>query len=142
MINFELGPSTILGIVLICNSLLLYGLRKIAFVLARDYDILFSTLGFLTGGILIFQGWRLDPILLFCQICSMGMSFFFAWESIRMRICLRHATKRLDQEKQGALYKVDRFYECLFLSKILLKDRKRHPILGLSPTNFCFLLDD
>ena len=36
--------------------------------LSRYYDSFFSSIGLLCGGILIFQGWRLDPILQFMQI--------------------------------------------------------------------------
>ena len=42
-------------------------------------------MGFLCGGILIFQGWRLDPILLLCQILSSGTAFFFIGESLWLR---------------------------------------------------------
>ena len=39
----------------------------------------------LCGGILIFQGWRLDPILLLCQILSSGTAIFFIGESLWLR---------------------------------------------------------
>jgi beta-galactosidase beta subunit len=42
-------------------------------------------LGLLSGGILIFQGWRLDPILLFGQMLSSGTAIFFILESIKLR---------------------------------------------------------
>jgi hypothetical protein len=34
---------------------------------------------------LIFQGWRLDPILLLCQILSSGTAIFFIGESLWLR---------------------------------------------------------
>ncbi len=53
--------------------------------LSRYYDLFFSSVGLLCGGILIFQGWRLDPILLLCQILSSGTAIFFIGESIWLR---------------------------------------------------------
>nr|YP_010932319.1 hypothetical chloroplast RF66 [Hormidiella parvula]WKT06000.1 hypothetical chloroplast RF66 [Hormidiella parvula] len=89
MINVEVGPSTMLGVALVSAGILLYSVRAISPWLSKDHDVLFSTLGLLTGGILIFQGWRLDPILLFCQICSTGTAFFFAWESLQLRLLIQ-----------------------------------------------------
>ena len=37
------------------------------------------------GGILFFQGWRLDPILQFGQFLLAGTTVFFAYESVRLR---------------------------------------------------------
>ena len=39
----------------------------------------------LCGGILIFQGWRLDPILLLSQILLSGTAIFFIAESLYLR---------------------------------------------------------
>jgi hypothetical protein len=85
MINLEFNASTLLGICLVGTSIGLYAVRKIRPELSRDSDVIFSTLGIAAGSILAFQGWRLDPILLFCQICSIGVALFFIWESVRLR---------------------------------------------------------
>nr|YP_001019132.1 hypothetical chloroplast RF66 [Chlorokybus atmophyticus]ABM87975.1 hypothetical chloroplast RF66 [Chlorokybus atmophyticus]WKT05641.1 hypothetical chloroplast RF66 [Chlorokybus atmophyticus] len=85
MINIEFGPSTILGVALVFGGVILYMTRTIRPEVARDYDIFFSSVGLLSGGILIFQGWRLDPILLFGQMLSSGTAIFFVLESIRLR---------------------------------------------------------
>ena len=85
MINIEFGPSTILGIFIMFGGILLYFLRSIKPTIARDSDIFFSSLALLSGGILIFQGWRLDPILLFGQMLSSGTAIFFLLESIQLR---------------------------------------------------------
>lgn len=85
MINIEFGPSTILGIFIVFGGILLYFLRSIKPTIARDSDIFFSSLALLSGGILIFQGWRLDPILLFGQMLSSGTAIFFLLESIQLR---------------------------------------------------------
>ena len=45
----------------------------------------FAAIGLLCGGILFFQGWRLDPILQFGQFLLAGTTVFFAYESVRLR---------------------------------------------------------
>jgi hypothetical protein len=63
----------------------LYFLRSVRPELARDHDIFFAAVGLLCGFILLFQGWRLDPILQFGQFLITGSAIFFAVESIRLR---------------------------------------------------------
>ena len=53
--------------------------------LSLYYDLFFASISFLCGGILLFQGWRLDPILLLCQILSNGTAIFFIGETILLR---------------------------------------------------------
>ena len=76
MINLEFNASTLLGVCLVATSIGLYAVRKIRPELSRDSDVVFSTLGIAAGSILTFQGWRLDPILLFSQTCSIGVALF------------------------------------------------------------------
>ena len=64
---------------------LLYFMRTFKPALARDYDVFFAAIGLLCGGILFFQGWRLDPILQFGQFLLAGTTVFFAYESVRLR---------------------------------------------------------
>ena len=85
MIHMELGPSTILGVSLSLIGFLLYFVKTKKPSLSRDYDLFFSSIGLLCGGILIFQGWRLDPILLLCQIFSSATAIFFIGESLWLR---------------------------------------------------------
>lgn len=47
---------------------------------SRDYDIFFSSVALLVGGILCFQGWRLDPLLLFGQILTITAAIAFGVE--------------------------------------------------------------
>ncbi len=60
-------------------------MRSFKPALARDYDVFFAAVGLLCGGILFFQGWRLDPILQFGQFLLAGTTVFFAYESVRLR---------------------------------------------------------
>ena len=67
MVNASLNWASIVGIVLAVCGAGLYFLRSFKPALARDYDVFFAAIGLLCGGILFFQGWRLDPILQFGQ---------------------------------------------------------------------------
>jgi hypothetical protein len=81
----ELGPSTFVGVGLALIGFILYFIKTKKPDVSRDYDLFFSSVGLLCGGILIFQGWRLDPILLLCQILSSATAIFFIGESLWLR---------------------------------------------------------
>jgi hypothetical protein len=85
MVNLGLNWSSLLGIALVVAGAGLYFLRTWRPKLARDHDIFFAAIGLLCGGILLFQGWRLDPILAFGQFLLTGSAIFFAVESINLR---------------------------------------------------------
>ncbi|MEY3757104.1 MAG: hypothetical protein RLZZ263_258 [Cyanobacteriota bacterium] len=85
MVNASLNWASIVGIVLAVGGALLYFMRSFKPALARDYDVFFAAVGLLCGGILFFQGWRLDPILQFGQFLLAGSAVFFAYESVRLR---------------------------------------------------------
>ena len=85
MVNLGGGPAFILGLFLAIAGAGLFFLRSVRPELARDYDIFFAAVGLLCGIILIFNGWRLDPILQFSQFLLTGTAIFFAFESVRMR---------------------------------------------------------
>ncbi len=85
MVNASLNWASIVGIVLAVGGALLYFMRSFKPALARDYDVFFAAIGLLCGGILFFQGWRLDPILQFGQFLLAVTTVFFAYESVRLR---------------------------------------------------------
>jgi len=85
VVNASLNRASIVGIVLAVCGGGLYFLRSFKPALARDYDVFFAAIGLLCGGILFFQGWRLDPILQFGQFLLAGTTVFFAYESVRLR---------------------------------------------------------
>ena len=77
LVNVDFGPGLILGTVLIGSGIVLYQARRtlvrrgkcltrplqvrtVRPEVSRDSDVFFSSLGLLCGGILVFQGWRLD----------------------------------------------------------------------------------
>lgn len=102
-VNFGGGSASILGILLAVSGAALYFLRSVRPELARDHDIFFAAVGLLCGFILIFQGWRLDPILQFGQLLLTGATVFFAVESIRLRGVATEQAKRntriVDEER-------------------------------------------
>ncbi len=94
MVNIGAGWHTLIAIMLIAGGAGLYFLRSFRPALARDHDIFFAAVGLLCGGILFFQGWRLDPILQFGQFMLTGSVLFFAFESIRLRGIATEQAKR------------------------------------------------
>lgn len=95
MIHIEFIPSTLLGISLTAVGCCLCLIRTKKPMLSREYDLFFSSAGFLCGGILIFEGWRLDPILLLCQILSSGIAIFFIIESLLLRRSIGKTVKTI-----------------------------------------------
>jgi len=93
MINISFSPNIILGIILIIGVTLLYLLRLVKPEVARDEDIFFATIGLLYSCIIIFHGWRLDPILLFSQVLIITSLLVAGWENIRLRGLLLNITK-------------------------------------------------
>lgn len=93
-VNFGTNSASILGIFLAIAGAALYFLRTVRPELSRDQDIFFAAVGLLCGFILIFQGWRLDPILQFGQLLLVGSTVFFAFESIRLRGIATEQAKR------------------------------------------------
>jgi hypothetical protein len=85
MVNFGFNSASILGIVLAVAGAGLYFMRSLRPEISRDHDIFFAAVGLLCGGILLWHGWRLDPILQFSQLLLAGSAVFFAVESLRLR---------------------------------------------------------
>ena len=94
MVNFGLNAAAILGLLLAVAGAGLFFLRSVRPELARDYDIFFAAVGLLCGIILLFNGWRLDPILQFGQFLLTGTAVFFAFDSIRMRSVATEQARR------------------------------------------------
>jgi len=105
VVNASLNWASIVGIVLAVGGALLYFMRTFKPALARDYDVFFAAIGLLCGGILFFQGWRLDPILQFGQFLLAGTTVFFAYESVRLRGISAEQARRsayFDDEPEAA----------------------------------------
>ncbi|KAK9832484.1 hypothetical protein WJX81_001075 [Elliptochloris bilobata] len=85
MVNVDFSPALVLGMGFVACGLSLYQLRRIQPELSRDFDVVVSSIAIFSGGILVFQGWRLDPLLLFCQLLTAGTALGFALEALRLR---------------------------------------------------------
>jgi hypothetical protein len=112
MVNASLNWASFVGIALAASGAGLYALRSLRPRLARDHDIFFAAIALLCGGILFFQGWRLDPILQFNQFLLAGTAIFFAYESIRLRGAATEQAKRntpiVDDERPvSRVYRAD-----------------------------------
>lgn len=104
MVNFGLNSASILGIFLAVAGAGLYFMRSVRPELSRDHDIFFAAVGLLCGLILLFQGWRLDPILQFGQFLLTGAAIFFGVETIRLRGVTTEQARRgapiVDEERR------------------------------------------
>ncbi len=94
MVNFGSNPAFILGIALALCGVALYAMRSVRPELSRDHDIFFAAIALISGLILMFQGWRLDPLLLLGQLSLAGSAIFFAVENIRLRKISTEQAKR------------------------------------------------
>ena len=110
MVNASLNWASIVGLVLAVCGGGLYFLRSFKPALARDYDVFFAAIGLLCGGILFFQGWRLDPILQFGQFLLAGTTVFFAYESVRLRGVATDQARRATYFDDDSISDVPRNY--------------------------------
>lgn len=94
MVNVDVSPSVILGVGLIGAGVSLYQIRQSNSAISKDYDVVISCVSLLVGGILIFQGWRLDPLLLFGQLMTTGAAISFAVEALSLRSELRESQEK------------------------------------------------
>lgn len=92
MILFDLDFTALLALTLLTFSVFYY-LNCQNKLVIKDSDVLFSSLILLNGGILLFQGWRLDPLLLFTEIVSTLLIIWFAIENINLRDQLINSSK-------------------------------------------------
>lgn len=69
MVNVDFAsPSLVLGTALIGCGVVLLQARNMRQRVSRDADIVVAAMISIVGSTLIFQGWRLDPLLLLCQV--------------------------------------------------------------------------
>ncbi|MEH2424625.1 MAG: Ycf66 family protein [Nostoc sp.] len=136
-VNFGANSASILGIFLAVAGAALYFLRTVRPELSRDQDIFFAAVGLLCGFILVFQGWRLDPILQFGQLLLVGTTVFFAVESIRLRSIATQQAKRntpiVDDEREISRnyeYKNRRNYQAEIedLDPLPYEDEEERPV--------------
>ena len=66
-------------------AITLYTLQFVQPTLAKESDIILSTITSLCGGILFFQGWRLDPLLFTCYILLVVTIVLLSLELLQLR---------------------------------------------------------
>ena len=99
MVNIAFTSNIFLGIYCIIFGAIVYSVRFVKPELSRDEDILFATICFMYGNILIFHGWRLDPILLFSQVLIVLTVLVAGWENIRLRGLIANLAKSKKKNK-------------------------------------------
>lgn len=104
--------------------------------LSQYYDFFFSSIGLLCGGILFFQGWRLDPILLLSQILLGGTTIFFIVENIYLRNP-SHNSKYLKKIDLNSKFETKYTYKNVKLrNKFLIYKNKIEKISYTKPASY------
>jgi hypothetical protein len=94
MVNFYFNLASTSGIVFVVAGAALYAIRSWRPQLSRDHDIFFSAVGLLCGLVLVFYGWKYDPVMQFAQVLLTGATIFFAVENVRLRGVATEQAKR------------------------------------------------
>lgn len=94
MVNFQFNLASVSGIVLAVGGAALFAVRSLRPQLARDTDVFFAAVGLLCGLILVFYGWRFDPLMQFGQVLLTGATIFFVIENLRLRQISTEQAKR------------------------------------------------
>ena len=81
MVNASLNWASIVGIALVIAGFIPFFKKSIS----TQYDALLVPVFWLSGSILFFQGWRLDPILQFGQFLLASLVIFVGYENIKLR---------------------------------------------------------
>ncbi|KAK9829487.1 hypothetical protein WJX72_006160 [[Myrmecia] bisecta] len=102
MVNVDFSPALVLGLGMIAGGLGLSQMQRVRPWLSRDFDLVMSCVAIFSGGILVFQGWRLDPILFFGQLLTAGSAVAFAVEALRLRSVVSDQEERMDKGRGAA----------------------------------------
>ncbi len=103
MVNASLNWASIVGIVLAVSGLFFAYIGSNNRELSSGTESFIAAVLLLCGGILFFQGWRLDPILQFCQFLLALVVMWVSVENIQLR---RKLVKRTGK-KETKLSKKD-----------------------------------
>lgn len=102
MVNVDFSsPSFVLGAVLVGIAVTLLQLRKMSTRLSQDADIVVAAVVSVVGATLIFQGWRLDPLLLLSQTLTTGVAVFYGAEAFMLRGKAATETPLQQQQQPG-----------------------------------------
>ncbi|MDX2271370.1 MAG: Ycf66 family protein [Cyanobacteriota bacterium] len=73
----------------------IFAIRYIKPEAAREYDVIFATMGLIYAGCLLLEGQRLIPLLFFAQVLLAVMAGWFALETFRLRLQLMEKSKQV-----------------------------------------------
>lgn len=108
MLFLDFNLAIFLGFLLFFFSIYYYIVVRVRnSLISRDIDILYSSLLLFTSGILIFQGWRLDPILLFGQFIISLLLVATLIENISLRDKNKNSSEFLSKNILKNLFKND-----------------------------------
>ena len=96
MVNASLNWASIVGIALFIAGFIPFFKKSIS----TQYDALLVPVFWLSGSILFFQGWRLDPILQFGQFLLAGVVFFVGYENIKLRELIKKLKNQGSEESK------------------------------------------
>lgn len=116
-----------LALLLIGWAFFLYSLRFFKPQITREYDIVLSTIASVCGGVLAFQGWRLDPLLFTIYCLLVGALFAFSFELLQLRTLQVESPDSLDEPLDDPLPnsfngQVEQVDDDLWISEIAITD--------------------
>jgi hypothetical protein len=79
----------------------IFAVRYVKPAAAREYDIIFATLGLIYAGCLLLEGQRLIPLLFFAQVVLAAIGAWFVVETFRLRLQLADKSKQLQGKSPG-----------------------------------------
>lgn len=88
------NPTVFIGALILIASAALFGVRFLQPRIAREYDVVISIVGLIYGVILVWEGWRLIPLLFFGQVLLITTCGFFAFETLRLRYQLSEKARQ------------------------------------------------
>ncbi len=88
------NPTVFIGALILIASAALFGVRFLQPRIAREYDVIISIIGLIYGVILVWEGWRLIPLLFFGQVLLITTCGFFAFETLRLRYQLAEKARQ------------------------------------------------
>ncbi|MGK7909682.1 MAG: Ycf66 family protein [Synechococcus sp.] len=88
------NPMFLMGALVAIASAGFFSLRYFRPTASREYDVVFAIVGFIYAVTLMWEGWRLIPLLAFAQLLLVGSATFFAVESFRLRLQLTERARQ------------------------------------------------
>ncbi|WP_017325192.1 Ycf66 family protein [Synechococcus sp. PCC 7336] len=88
------NPVFQLGVIVLFASVGYYTLRFLRPLASREYDVIVAIIGMVYAVTLMWEGYRLIPLLAFAQLMLVSISVFFAVETFRLRLQLTEKARQ------------------------------------------------